>query len=281
MNDKYLKVFKYNFCLSLSKVVPVYQKVYYREINKVLNENFSNPQILNLTDGPTFQLSTPDKLFFAKLFYKKNIKLLDEIKKVFPDKQYFKIKSHIYLLVEPFQPFEILNTDGDYQVDELVNDLLKIHQVKLPKRDLYNVLKKETIARVKKLPITGLKEIISYVKNYDYPKADSLIHEDIQPKNIFIDGDAVRLFDYENARIGHPYDDFSYLYLFSEQYPKLVDKIVMTYFSSHVPADFKDLMNHFVVLRYLTNLAGSYQFNNQETLNRNAYTIINRYIKND
>ena len=219
------------------------------------------------------------KDYFIKIFYKKFKSPLNALKEEFSEKHYIRVKKDIYILVEPFKPGDELKDDISLDTCNFINDLKKIHNHKLKEKDVYSILKKEAILLTKDLPIKGLQEIIGYIKNYNFPKANVLIHEDIQPKNIFVIDHKLHLFDYENGRPGHPYDDFSYLFLFSEQYPHLLKKIIDDYFDGNIPEDFDDLMSHFVILRYLNNLAFSYQNFPKNVLDNNAAIMLEKYVR--
>lgn len=251
------------------------------KIHGLLSSLFPNKEIklINFQNYDyVYTLNIDEKKYLVKIIYKRDKKIIEALDKLFIEKTYLKVAANTYMLVEPFVNGQCFDDDCQKDVTAFVKDLKKIHSYKIKEKDVYSAIKKRVILLTKNLKIKGLKEIINYIKNYKFPKASSLIHEDIQPKNVLNKDESLFLFDYENMRLGHPYDDFSYLYLFSEQYPNIIKKIITTYFDGNIPSDFHDLMSHFVVLRYLMNLSSAYKDFPQKVLDNNASIILKEYV---
>lgn len=236
-----------------------------------------------------FKCAVDDQFYHVKLFIRENPEILIALKTAVKGKDYIYIYENVCMGVTPFHPFKQLSDYFDNHeeltfgenVKMIAKQMHDLHETTLRTTPIYRHEMEKVYKILNPLKLHNVDVIIDYLRTFDLPEEHCLIHTDIQPKNILIGNEAGYLIDYENAQVGHPYDDFSYLMLTMSDKPEFLKELINAYFDGNVPEDFFKLNSYFVCLKYLLILAETYKMVDPKIIDENTEIIINEFVKRE
>lgn len=275
-----------------AKYVDIFQNVPLKRIKSVLEQELGSAdfqmEVIEKTKANCFKVTLGNDEYFVKVFTRHDPYMMKRLMGAIYDRKYLKVKKDVYIAMEKYYDGKTLDTYDDKTLKNLnagkqiADDLKALHKIEVDKKPLYILRFKHAMQCLEKQNYKDLDKIVNFIKSNNVEFKPVLIHGDLFPSNVYIgEGGVVTVIDYESAQAGHPYEDFSYLMLYSDEYPVFVKELLNAYFDGKLPENFWKENAYFTAIRYIVNLSETYKNLTREQVDENTEHIIKEFLESE